>query len=152
MQHRNGRLIHILHNCTDQTMNSALSSMGLTGAQGCIIGFINHRQEPPCAKDVEAAFQLSHPTVSGLLARLEKKGFIEFRPDENDRRFKRIYLLEKGRQVHETVHAVIDSNEQRLVQDFSEAEKQLFHALLLRAIHNMGESPCKRKHKEEPKK
>lgn len=152
MAHRYGHLIRILQNCSDQTMNNALSSMELTGAQGCVMGFIHHRSEPPCAKDIEEAFQLSHPTVSGLLARLEKKGFIEFRPDENDRRYKRIYSLEKGQQLHETVHAAIRSNDERLVQDFSEEEKELFHALLLRAIHNMGESPCKRKHKEEPKK
>ena len=152
MSHRYGRLIRILQNCSDQTMNNALASMELTGAQGCIIGFINHREEPPCAKDIEEAFQLSHPTVSGLLARLEKKGFIEFRPDESDRRFKRIYILEKGRQLHETVHTAIRNNDERLVQDFSEEEKELFHALLLRAIHNMGESPCRRKQKEDSQK
>ena len=151
MAHRYGHLIRILQNCSDQAMTNAFTSMELTAAQGHIMGFINHRSEPPCAKDIEEAFQLSHPTVSGLLSRLEKKGFIEFRTDENDRRFKRIYILDKGRQLHETIHATILSNEQRLVQDFSEEEKAQFQALLLRAIHNMGESPCRRKHKEEPK-
>ena len=149
MSRRYGYLIRILQNCMDQAMTSALASMELTGAQGHIMGFITHRKEPPCAKDIEEAFQLSHPTVSGLLARLEKKGFIEFRPDEKDRRYKRIYILEKGRQLHETIHAAIDSNEHKLVQDFTEEEKEQFHALLLRALHNMGETPCKRKHKEE---
>lgn len=149
MLRRYGRLIRILQNCSDQTMTNAFTSMELTAAQGHIMGFIAHREEAPCAKDIEEAFQLSHPTVSGLLARLERKGFIEFRPDENDRRYKRIYILEKGRQLHETIHATLASNEQRLVQDFTEEEKEQFHALLLRAIHNMGESPCKRKHKEE---
>ena len=151
MELRYGRLLRILQTCVDQTVTGTLAEMDLTAAQGHIMGYITHREQPPCAKEIEEAFQLSHPTVSGLLARLEKKGFIEFRPDESDRRFKRIYLLPKGWQLHEMVHKAIDSNEARLVQDFTEEEKELFQKLLLRAIHNMGESPCRRK-KEDGEK
>ena len=149
MELRYGRLIRVLQTCVDQTVTGTLAEMELTAAQGHIMAFVTHRQQPPCAKDIEEAFQLSHPTVSGLLARLEKKGFIEFRSDEKDRRCKRIYLLPKGWQLHEMVHGAIDRNEQRLVQDFTEEEKEQFRKLLLRAIHNMGESPCRRKKEEE---
>ena len=144
-----GHYLRILHCSTDQTMTNALASMDLTAAQGHIMGFISHRSHPPCARDIEEAFQLSHPTVSGLLSRLEKKGFIEFRPDENDRRCKRIFILEKGRQCNALMHNTILATETRLVQDFTEEEKALFSQFLLRAIHNMGEHPCKRKPKEE---
>lgn len=84
------------------------------------------------------------------MSRLEQKNFIECRPDENDRRSKRIYILPRGLQVHETMHHTMDATEAQLVQGFSPEEARQFEALLLRAIHNMGESPCKRKHKEEP--
>ena len=148
MELRYGHLIRILQTCADQTMTGTLAEMELTAAQGHIMGFIHHSKQPPCAKDIEAAFQLSHPTVSGLLARLEKKGFIELRPDETDRRVKRIYTQEKGQRLHEMVHEAIGRNEQRLVQDFTEEEKRVFQELLLRAIHNMGASPCRRKKEE----
>lgn len=144
-----GHYIRILHSSTDQAMTNALTSMELTAAQGHIMGYITHRKEPPCARDIEEAFHLSHPTVSGLLSRLEKKGFIEFRTDEMDRRCKRIYILPKGLELDETMHRTILTTEARLVQDFTEEEKEQFSQLLLRAIHNMGEYPCKRKHKEE---
>lgn len=147
---RYGHFIRILHSCTDQKITAALASMELTAAQGPILGFLERSERPLCARDIEEEFHLSHPTVSGLLARLEKKGFIEFCPDPEDRRCKRIYILEKGRQCNETMHRVIESNEARMVQGFTEEEKKLFSELLLRAIRNMGVSPCKRKHKEEP--
>lgn len=130
-------------------MTNALASMELTAAQGHIMGYINHRSEPPCARDIEEAFQLSHPTVSGLLSRLEKKGFIELRSDEKDRRCKRIFVLPKGRMLEKTMHETIDATECRLVEGFTEEEKALFAQLLVRAIHNMGETTCKRKPKEE---
>ncbi len=151
MHHRYGHLIRVLANCTDQAMTNALASMDLTSSQGHIMGFITHRQTPPCPRDIEEAFQLSHPTVSGILSRLEQKGFIQLRPDEHDRRVKRIYILEKGMQLHETMHRTILATEETLVRDFTEEERQQFSALLDRAIHNLGGSPCKRKHKEEPK-
>ena len=149
LQPHYGHYIRVLHCATGQAMTNALAAMELTGAQGHIMGFITHREQPPCARDIEEAFHLSHPTVSGLLARLEKKGFIEFRPDEEDRRCKRIYVLPKGLELDETMHKTIHDTEEQLVRDFSEEEKAQFAHLLDRAIHNMGVSPCKRKHKEE---
>lgn len=146
---RYGHLVRILHSCTDQKITAALASMELTAAQGPILGFIERSPQPPCARDLEEAFHLSHPTVSGLLTRLEKKGFIEFRSDDLDRRCKRIYILEKGRQCNEMMYRIIDENETRMVQDFSEEERELFEQFLIRAIRNMGASPCRRKHKEE---
>ena len=146
-----GHLFRVLHTCTDQAITNALAAMELTAAQGHIMGFIAHRKDPPCPRDIEEAFQLSHPTVSGLLSRLEKKDFIALRTDENDRRCKRIYVLPKGRELQETMHRTILSTEQQLVRDFTPEEKEQFALLLTRAIRNMGENPCRRKtfHKEE---
>lgn len=149
MKTRYGHYARILHWCTDQTMTAALARMELTAAQGRIMGYLAHRDEAPCSRDIEEEFRLSHPTVSGLLNRLEKKGFIEFRPDPADRRCKRIYILPKGIACNEMMHETIRSNDARMVQGFTEEEKQVFSALLLRAIENMGGSPCHRKHKEE---
>ena len=151
LRYHYGHLLRILHSCTDQAMSNALSSMDLTAAQSHVMGFITHRDQPPCSRDIEETFQLSHPTVSGILSRLEKKGFIEFRTDAQDRRCKRIYILPKGLELDETMHKTILATEEKLVQGFTEAEKEQFAQLLHRAIRNMGENPCKRRHsKEEP--
>ena len=147
-----GHLLRHLHSCADQNMTAALTSMDLTAAQGHVMGYIAHREIPPCPRDIEEAFHLSHPTVSGLLSRLEKKGFIEFRTDENDRRCKRIHILPKGMELEETMHKTILATEDQLVQGFTDEEKAQFRQFLIRAIQNMGGNPCKRKHlhKEEP--
>ena len=71
------------------------------------------------------------------------------RPDELDRRCKRIYIREKGLQLDEMMHQTVRSTEERMVQGFTEDEKAQFADLLRRAIDNMGGNPCKRKHKEE---
>ena len=148
MLHHYGKRVRILHWCIDQIMSNALSQMDLTASQSRVMGYLAYRKEPPCARDVEEEFQLTHPTVSGILSRLEKKDFIEFRPDEQDKRCKRIYVLPKGRQCAQRMHQVILNNEEQIVQGFTEEEKLQFASLLERAILNMGGSPCQ-KHKEE---
>ena len=49
----------------------------------------------------------------------------------------------------ELMHQTICTIEDRMVKDFTPEEKELFSQLLLRAIANMGATPCKRRSKEE---
>lgn len=130
-------------------MSEALARMELTAAQGHIIGFLAHQPQAPCFRDIEERLQLSHPTVSGLLTRLEKKGFVELRPDPVDRRCKRVYLLPKSRECLAVMDGTIRGIEERLVQDFSPAEREKFSSLLNRAIINMGGNACRPYPKEE---
>lgn len=144
-----GHLLRVLHWCMDQSVTNALAKVELTAAQGPILGYLARSKTPPCPRDIEQEFHLSHPTVSGLLSRLEKKGFIALRSDEADRRLKRIHLLEKGRRCCEDIHSIILQNEQRLVAGFTPEEAEQFQSFLTRACANMGCGSCCHKKKEE---
>ncbi len=136
-----GPLLRILHSSMDQSINLALESMELTSAQGHIMGYLARRETPACPRDIEEAFRLSHPTVSGLLSRMEKKGFIELRTDEKDRRCKRIFLLPKGQECTQSLYQTIVANEKKLVEGFTPQEQAQFRTLLERAISNLGGWP-----------
>lgn len=144
-----GHMIRVLHCAISQAVTGAMTEMELTSAQGRIMGYLAMRKDPPCARDIEEKFHLSHPTVSGLLARLEKKGFIEFRPDETDRRCKRIYMLPRGTDCNERIHNAIQANEYRIVEGFTDEEKAQFTDFLTRAAQNMGCDPQFHFDKEE---
>lgn len=150
MKEHYGSRLKMLHCCTDQAITNALTEMELTAAQGHILGYLAHRADPPCPRDVEEVFHLSHPTVSGLLNRLEKKEFIAIRPDAHDKRCKRIFLLPKGEACSQKMHQTILSIENRLVQDFTPEEQAIFSQLLNRAIQNVGGVLPRPFHKEEP--
>ena len=121
MLHHYGKRVRILHWCIDQIMSNALAQMDLTASQSRVMGYLAYRKEPPCARDVEEEFQLTHPTVSGILSRLER------------------------------MHQVILSNEEQIVRGFTEEEKLQFASLLERAILNMGGSPCQKHKEEDNK-
>lgn len=144
-----GHMLRLLHCSISQRMNNALADLELTSSQGRIMGYLAHCSQPPCPRDIEEQFQLSHPTVSGLLARLEKKDFIRLMPDPIDRRCKRIYIQPKGLSCMESMHRTIAGIEQELVTGFTPEEQQQFRDLLRRATQNMGADLCHHNPKEE---
>lgn len=149
MQKHYGHRFRVLHSCTDRIMTEALAQMDLTSSQSRIVGFLARQPQPPCCRDIEEFFHLSHPSVSGILSRLEKKGFLIFQPDPADHRCKRIRLSPKGMECHQQIILTIDNIEQRIVQDFTAEEKELFSQFLDRAMLNMGCGPCQPSKKEE---
>ena len=130
-----------LHFLMEQTINQRLLELDLTTAQGHAIGYIRCAKEPPCARDIETAFGLSHATVSGILSRLESKGFIELRPDEDDRRVKRIHLLQRGLNSTEQIRSHILDTENAMAEGFSPQELAQFRSFLSRAISNLSPPP-----------
>ena len=135
-----GHSVKKLHFLMDQLMNRKLQELELTGAQGHIIGFLRRAKDPPCARDMETAYGLSHATVSGILSRLESKGFIEQRPDPHDRRVKRICLQDKGTACSESIRRHILESEGILAEGFTDEELEQFRSYLLRAISNLEQN------------
>ena len=138
LTHHYGYLLKVLSGCMKASMDNALASMDLTSAQGHIMGYLAQRSQPPCSRDIEETFHMSHPTVSGLLSRLEKKDFIALREDPDDRRRKLVYILPKGRQCNETMAAVIQNGDKKLLEGFTPEETAQFLNFLFRALHNVS--------------
>ena len=111
-----------LHFLLEQAVNQRLLELDLTSAQGHVIGFLRHSKEPPCAKDMETAYGLSHATVSGILSRMEAKGFISQEPDPHDRRVKRLYLKDRGLACSESIWHHIEEIERSMTADFTPEE------------------------------
>ena len=57
--------------------------------------------EPPTLKELADILGSSHQNVKQILLKLEKKGFIEFKPDDNDKRKQRIVLTDYCRKFCE---------------------------------------------------
>ena len=68
----NGHRIKQLHILARQRMGGTLEQLELTPAQSHVLHYlVEHRAQCPGPRDVEEFFSLTHPTVSGILSRLE---------------------------------------------------------------------------------
>ena len=129
-----------LHCLMAQTMDRRLQELDLTTAQGYVIGYLTRASSPPCARDLELAFSLTHATVSGILSRMESKGFIALEPDPQDRRVKRIFLLDRGKACSREIWDHFQGTERTLTDGFTEEELTAFRGFLNRAIQILSET------------
>lgn len=84
------------------------------------------------------------PTVTKMLARMEKAGFVERRRSDADRRVWLVSLTEEGRALREPVARIWAELERRTVGDMPEADRQAFQRLLEQAVANLrgsGQAP-----------
>ena len=145
---RFGYQIKLLSNAFEQAINRNCELSGLTGVQAFMMGYVvNHPEQPIYAKTLEQVFHLKHPTVCGILQRLESKGFITFATDETDRRCRRIAPTRKAIDAHLQSTQRLDDVDTQLLSGFSVEEAELFYTFLSRAAANVG-IPCVLKNQE----
>ena len=134
-----GPLIKLLNKEFEQLHSERAKGMGLTPAQLFVLHYISvHQGKSICHRDIEKKFELSHATVSGIIARLEAKGFIQCFYSEDDRRYKNILLTEKAKCCENEMKKHIDHYENQLMEGFSEEEKRLLHSFVMIMIHNVN--------------
>ena len=133
-----GQQMRIAQQALHQHIDRTLSSMDLTGIQSFVLRYLAERSgELVYPRDIEKRFHLTHPTVSGILQRLEGKGFISILPDPNDRRCHRITLTEKGLHCQQDIHARISAMERAMTSGMTQEEQRLLQELLVRLTENL---------------
>ena len=138
-----GPKIKALSTAMAQELNRSTAELGLTSSQAFFLGYlVHHRDQPIYPRDFEREFDFSHPTVSGVLRRLESKGFVTFQPGEKDRRCKQVLLTEKAMECHAAIGRRLMQTEQKALTGLSDAEVAELHRLLGVIMKNMGVSLC----------
>ncbi len=133
-----GPLIKLLNKEFEQLHGEKARSMELTPAQLFVLHYLSVKQgESICHRDIEKQFELSHATVSGIISRLEAKGFIIGSFSDGDRRFKNITLTEKAKCCEKEMKKSIEHYEAQLVQGFTEEEKTALIGFIIRMLHNV---------------
>ena len=133
-----GPQLRYLNNRITQYMDQQFLALDLTSTQSFILHHLSlHENEAMYPKDIEKRFHLTHPTVSGVLQRLEAKNFIVIEPDRADRRCKRIRLTDRARRCDEAVRHAFETLERLMCSGMSEEEQQTLLRLLDLASANL---------------
>ncbi len=84
-------------------LDKLLREKELTGAQFGALRALDHLERTRggeiSQRDIEEISHSTHPTMTEILKKLEKKGFIESRPSETDRRRKLLCQTDKAREL-----------------------------------------------------
>ena len=137
-----GRLFRIAEHAIAQEIHRHHEALGITSSQAFMLLYLTRRHlsgdTPIYAKDAEQHFSVRHSSVSGVLQRLESKGFIRFQQDDADRRCKKIQVTSKALKIQDEIENQIHSTEAKILHGMTEEERELFLRLLKVAAENLS--------------
>ena len=110
----------------------------LTGNNMFIIGYLAKNKENDIfQKDLEEIFSVRRSTMSAIILRMEKKGFLTRESVARDARLKKLVLTEKGKRIHDMIEFGITETEEKLSAGLSDDEKKMLFSLLEKLRKNL---------------
>ena len=117
----------------------------LAPAQAIAVRVLGHA-DGLTQRDLAEALDVSRPTVTIMIQKMERAGLVERRADAADQRYTRIYLTEAGWAIHEAVHDDLDDFITRGIGSLGEKDQAELERLLgllnenLTALYDDGAS------------
>ena len=91
-----GFMFKQINNVYEKEFNNRLRTLGITASQCAVLDYLfDCEKEEVTQRDIEKGLNLRNPTVTGLLKRLDEKGYILSVPSNTDKRCKSIYDIQR---------------------------------------------------------
>ena len=110
----------------------------LTLPQARIIKYLSQNGMTATQRSIEAHLGVSHPTVVGIVSRMEKNGFVECATDTADKRNKLVRLTEKAVCLDKKLKNSVDKREALLLRGLTESEVFELRRLLKIVYNNIS--------------
>jgi MarR family transcriptional regulator for hemolysin len=109
--------------------NTMLKEIDLTATQSLVILTLLDK-EGVIQGDLARTLGIRAVTLGGIVDRMEAKGWLERRPDDKDRRAKRIWLTKKGRELEKVIRRSLKRVDDVAIEDIpGERVDQLFETI-----------------------
>lgn len=132
-------------NLIKKYVNQDFEELGLTCSQsGILLYILLNKNNKINQRDIENEFELSNPTVNGILNRLESKGLVKRIIDDTDKRVKHIIPLKKSEKFMEIVKHKKEILENNMIKNIKDEELSTFNKVLEKMLKNIKESTYER--------
>ena len=118
--------------------HESLDILGLYRGQPPVL-FALWDQDGLTHSELAEKLEITPATVTRMIQRMEKTGFVQRKPDAKDeQRISRVYLTEAGRAVHAKLQSVRDRMEVENFAGFNDEERAMLRSFLLRIRENLA--------------
>jgi DNA-binding MarR family transcriptional regulator len=125
-------------------VHTLLEELGLYRGQPPML-FALWEQEGATHGQLAARLHVKPATITKMITRMEKTGFVERQSDPEDQRVSRVYLTDAGRSIRDRVEQVWRTIEEETFEGFSAEECDLLQRFFLQMRENLkrvtGEKP-----------
>ena len=130
-----------------------ISSLGIHHSQHHLLMYLSKVGDVPSQKHISEIFGVSPAAIARSLKGLEAEGYIEKSNIENDGRFNRIEITQKGKEIVEKTQILFRETDNSLFEDFSDDEIDTLNELLNKMQLNLQEKiqnvPCEENNDEK---
>lgn len=123
-----------VHKALRAQFQALLTPHGVTVQQFEVMRTLKSDSGTTAAQLVECIISDSS-TIMSIINRLELKGLIVRKPDESDRRTKRIYLTTEGRKLTENLNGIADQYNDHIQHCLTTKELHMLKLLLSKLYH-----------------
>ncbi|MGN1159227.1 MAG: MarR family winged helix-turn-helix transcriptional regulator [Lachnospiraceae bacterium] len=109
----------------------------LTLAQSRVLAFLNSRGGMATQKEIEIYLEVSHPTVVGIVSRMEQNGHVVTWIDETDKRNKIVKLTEQAKAMGADMEQDILANEKKMLDSLSDEDIEQLRRMLTVIYKNL---------------
>lgn len=125
-----GLLVARLSRRLRQAVDAEMRLIGLTEATWRPLIYLRSLGDGVRQKELATAMSIEGPSLVRLLDSLERRGFIERREDENDRRARGIHLTRTGRDLAVRAARIGNSLQKRLMDSVPAADLEICESVL----------------------
>ena len=138
MQKRDiGYLIKSINDKLKAKADADLKHYHLTLAQSRVFAFLHSNGGQTTQKEIEVFLEVSHPTVVGIVSRMEQNGYVTSWIDKHDRRNKIVKLTKQAKMLGVDMEHNIFANEQMMLSSFSDSDIERLREMLLTIYKNL---------------
>ena len=131
-----GYLIKRINDKLTVKVDAELKQFNLTTSQCRVFLYLSSRGGQGTQKEIETFLGVSHPTVVGLVSRMEQNGYVMCWPCE-DGRNKNVKLTPKAEDIDKDMKKNMQANEQKLLEPLSPEESEKLRDLLLKVVQHL---------------
>ena len=133
-----GCLLKMITDKIKMRADADLAQQGLTLTQSRVLGYLNRNGGQATQKEIEGFLQVSHPTVAGIIGRMEQKGFVSCRTDPADKRSKLVCQTPRATEIAHEMQATIAAAEQQMLRSLTPKQIAALEASLRTIYADLG--------------
>lgn len=116
-----------------ESLNNKLLKYGVTKSQWIAMYYIK-RNKNLNNNDLVELMGAKQPTITGIIERLEREGFIKRKYNKNDKRKKIILLTKKGEEINEKLTEVAQDFRDACLDGIDEKDQEIFLNILNKMV------------------
>ena len=126
-----GQLLAQVCRMTGHYLKTHMEKIGLHRGQGFALVQLWHHDGVP-QRELSDAMHISPASVTNMLQRMERDGWISRERDREDQRIVRVYLTRKAKDLRAKARTVFREIEEELVSVYSDEERETLKRLLMK--------------------